>query len=248
MAANPICAAECPAVVVVIPVFNERATLVDVVQEVVAVLARLDVSSHVWVLNDASTDWSAELEQAVETCGPVSVVNRSVNEGKGAVLNWAFGNIEARHMVVIDADGEYRPAEIPDVLAPLLAGEADWVMGVRYGFGRPRPDQYLATFLVNRLLSGWFNLLARHTTADLLTGLYGFRMECVRGLTLYERRFAYTPELIWKVLRSTRPRWREVPVSYRFRSYAQGKTIRWWETFTILAATLRYSMPWARRS
>ncbi|MBT3294446.1 MAG: glycosyltransferase family 2 protein [Verrucomicrobia bacterium] len=229
-----------PDVAVVIPVYNERATLLDVVQGVVDVLARRRERGHVWVVNDGSSDWDEAVAHAVTACGPVSVVTRPVNQGKGAVLNWAFHHVQAACMVVIDADGEYLPSDIPALLDPIMANQADWVMGVRYGFGRSRPSQYLATYWVNRLVSGWFNVLARQSTTDLLTGLYAFRTACVASVELVEQRFAYTPELVWKVLNTAQPRWLDVPASYRFRGYAQGKTIRWWETFTILAAIWRY--------
>jgi glycosyltransferase involved in cell wall biosynthesis len=228
-------------VAVLIPVYNEGGTLLDVVRGAVHALATRPGFGHVWVVNDGSTDWSDAIERAVKRCGPVTVVTRPVNEGKGAVLKWAFHRIDARIIVVIDADGEYLPSEIPLLLDPILADKADWVMGVRYGGGRPRPRQYLATYWVNRLVTGWFSLLAgRRITTDLLSGLYAFRSECVRQVTLHEPRFSYTPELIWKVLHTARPRWLDVPISYRFRNYAQGKSIRWWETFTILAAIGRY--------
>jgi len=232
---------EAVTVAVLVPVYNERATVLDVVRKLAGELGNLKASGHIWVINDGSTDWDDDIAEALKASGPVSVVTRPVNAGKGAVLGWAFRHVEARYMVIIDADGEYLPSEIPAVLNPLLNQEADWVMGARYGFGRPRPRQYMATYWVNRLLSAWFNLLAgRRLTADLLTGLYACRAECVRNVVLQEHRFAYTPELMWNVLRGARPRWLEVPVTYRFRSYAEGKTIRWWETFTIFAATLRY--------
>lgn len=232
-----------PPVAVVVPVFDERETVCDIVHGIVATMTASDVHGHVWVIDDGSTDWDPGITRNLTALGPVSVVTRPVNEGKGAVLNWAFGHIASRFMVVIDADGEYLPSDIPDLLAPLLRNDADWVMGVRYRPDRSRPRQYLATYAVNRALSAWFNLLAgRRVTRDLLSGLYAFRTACVQAVVLRERRFAYTPELLWKVVRGAHPRWRDVPVSYRFRSYAAGKTIRWWETFTIGFAILRYRL------
>ena len=183
---------------------------------------------------------SPGLESRLAALGPVELRSFQPNQGKGAMLDRAFPTLETEFTVVIDADAEYRAADIPGLLAPMIEGRADWVLGSRYGFGRRRPTQYFATYLVNRLVNLYFLMLSGIRLQDLLTGLYAFRSELVRDLRLRERRFSYTAELIWKVLRSSSPRLQEVPIAYRFRSYAEGKKIRWWETGTILLAILRY--------
>jgi glycosyltransferase involved in cell wall biosynthesis len=225
---------------VVVPVYNEAATIARVVEEIVAELAQAPAPTRVLVLDDGSTDWTPELAATLRGLGSVEVRSFSPNRGKGAALQRVFPLLDDEFTVVIDADGEYRARDIHAVLEPLRAGRADWVLGSRYGFGRPRPRQYLATYLVNRLVNVAFRLLSGPRLHDLLTGLYGFRSELVRGLRLREPRFSYTAELIWKVLRSRPVRLLEVPIGYRFRSYAEGKKIRWWETGTILLAMLRY--------
>ncbi|HKQ60518.1 MAG TPA: glycosyltransferase family 2 protein [Candidatus Polarisedimenticolaceae bacterium] len=224
---------------VVVPVYNEARWLEGVIDEILARRAELPDPLSVIVLNDGSDDWSAALEQRLRRRGPVELWSSYPNAGKGAVLNRAFPLLDTRYAVVIDADGEYPAADIPQLLGPLLRGEADWVLGSRYGFGRPRPRQYRLTYLVNRGINVWFRWLSGIGLHDVLTGLYAFRAELVADLKLRERRFSYTAELMWR-LRHGAVRLAEVPVGYRFRSYAEGKKIRWWETGTILLAMLRY--------
>lgn len=227
-------------VTIVVPVYDEASSLEDVIDRCLRASADLPMTSRILLLDDGSADWSDGLETRLIDRERVDLFRFHPNAGKGAVLNRAFPALRSRYVVVIDADGEYAPEEIDRVLLPLHAGTADWVMGSRYGFGRPRPRQYLATSWVNRAINRWFQLLSGLRFQDLLTGLYACRASCIERIVLNERRFSYTAELIWRVLQRGDVRWCEVPVSYRFRSYADGKKIRWWETLTILAAIWRY--------
>jgi glycosyltransferase involved in cell wall biosynthesis len=243
-----VVASPLPGLTVVVPVFDEAPRIEAVVRDLVEVLGRVRLPCTIAILNDGSGDWSAELEARLRKLGPVEVHSFYPNRGKGAMLDRAFDLLDRELAVVIDADGEYAASDVPRVLAPLLAGEADWVMGSRYGFGRPRPRQYLAAWCVNRLVNRWFHLLSGVALNDLLTGLYAFRTASVADVRLRECRFAYTAELVWKVLARTPLRIAEVPIGYRFRSYAEGKKIRWWETGTILLALWRYRSPRGRAS
>ena len=227
-------------VTVVVPAYDEGDKIEAVVRRIPAEIEGIAGPVRVLILNDGSTDWTPQLQRRLEQDHRVTIRSSYPNRGKGAVLSRAFPELETGLAVVIDADGEYAPEQIPDLLAPLLQGRADWVMGSRYGFSRRRPRQYLATYLVNRAINLWFRLLSGVRFHDLLTGLYAFRAELVTDLRLRERRFSYTAELIWRVQRRGGIRWCEVPIDYRFRGYGDGKKIRWWETGTILYALLRY--------
>lgn len=225
---------------IVIPVYNEAGLLEPVVERCLAAAASLPLSWHLCIVDDGSDDWNDEFAQRWEADDRVTVIRFSPNAGKGAVLNRLFPLLASDYTVVIDADGEYAPEEIERLLLPLHRGEADWVLGSRYGFERPRPPQYWATYLANQLLAGWFNALSRIGLRDPLTGLYAFRSSQVREMQLREGRFAYTAELLWRAHLSGETRWKEVPVSYRFRTYEQGKKIRWWELGTLMSAFWRY--------
>lgn len=225
---------------VVVPAYNESAFLPTVVSRVVEALDASAYRYAVLVVDDASSDWTDELERELVRHAAVDVLHLPRNRGKGGVLGEVFPSLAGPWTVIIDADNEYDPHDIPRVVEPLSAGHADWVFGTRYGFGRRRPPQYVLTYAVNRLFNVVFRLLSGVPVTDVLTGLYAFRSELVRDVRLREARFAYTPELLWTVLRRARPRWQDVPVAYHFRTYREGKTIRWWETFTILFAMVRY--------
>jgi len=227
-------------VTVVVPIYDEAPTLENVVDRCLRATKALELSSRVLLLDDGSADWPDDLEARLCGRDRVDLCRFHPNAGKGAVLNRAFPALRSKYTVVIDADGEYAPEEIDRLLLPLHAGTADWVMGSRYGFARTRPRQYLATYWVNRAIGRWFRILSGLRFQDLLTGLYAFRTSCVDQIELEERRFSYTAELMWRVLRRGDVRWCEVPVSYRFRGYGEGKKIRWWETLTILRAIWRY--------
>lgn len=228
-----------PRVAVLVPVYDEAERVECTVREIVRALEPAGFAGRVIVLDDGSRDWPAVLPERLRRAGAAELRRFTPNAGKGAVLAQVFPTLDDDAVVVIDADGEYSGDDVPEVVAPLLAGDADWVLGSRYGFGRPRPRQYAATWLVNRIVNASFNLLSGAGIHDLLTGLYGLRGDLARRSCLRESRFAYTPELAWTLLRHG-ARVVEVPVDYRFRGYGSGKKIRWWETATILAALLRY--------
>lgn len=231
---------ETDGVTIVIAFYNEADRIGPLVGEVLEVCAGLGRPFHVRLVDDGSTDWTEELRRALGSHAHVSLDHLFPNRGKGAALDVTLPEIRTPFTLTIDGDHEYPPADIPAVLEPLLAGRADWVFGSRYGFGRERPPQYLLTYLANQAFCGLFSLLSGNAFRDVLSGLYAFRTELVSGLRLREHRFAYTPELLWKVFHRHHPRWLDVPVSYRFRTYGQGKKIRWWEAFTVLRAILWY--------
>jgi len=240
---DPTLVAEPPSLTVVIPVYDESPRIESLVDEILAELRDLPYRHHLLIVNDGSNDWSPELERRLADKGPVLSRSFYPNSGKGAVLDRTLPTIDTDFTLVIDADGEYTPKDIPAVVEPLVRDEADWVLGTRYGFGRPRPRQYLATYLVNRIVNLWLFVLSGTWFRDVLTGIYAFRTDVVAGIRLRERRFAYTAELTWKLLRRRGIRRKEVPASYRFRSYADGKKIRWWEAGTLVLAMLRYGFP-----
>ena len=225
---------------ILITVYNEGHKLEQVVSGIIRELADMDFQYHITILNDGSTDWSQAREDRLKAMENVGVKNFTSNRGKGAVLNAIFPELEGGITVVIDADNEYAPSDIRPVIAPLIRNEADWVLGSRYGFKRKRPKQYAMTYLANMFLNGLFNILSGLNLHDLLSGLFAFKSEMIKGVSLRQKRFAFTPELMWKVQRKKQPRWTEVPISYRFRTYKEGKKNEWWEVFTVTWAIIFY--------
>jgi len=225
---------------ILITVYNEGNRLEAVVAGIQRELSTKNLEYCITILNDGSTDWSMEREKRLTSGHFVKVIHFDANRGKGAVLNAVLSRLKGTVTVVIDADYEYDPSDIESVVKPLFQNKADWVLGSRYGFGRRRPKQYFLTFMANRFFNALFNLLSGLNLNDLLSGLFAFRTEMVQGIALEQQRFSFTPEMTWKVERSHHPRWLEVPISYRFRTYSEGKKIAWWEFFTVTWAILWY--------
>lgn len=229
-----------PTVQIIIPVYNEGNRTEGVVAGIQHALLGAGFTYAILILNDGSTDWTSEIEAQLLAYKNVGIRNCGKNRGKGAVLNDVFSDLDADYTVVIDADNEYSPKDIPLILGPLFDGAADYVMGSRYGFGRPRPNQYLLTYIANRFFNMLFNYLSGLRLNDLLTGLYAFKTQMVKDVSLQEERFSFVPELAWRVHNSKQPRWKEVPIDYKFRKYSDGKKIQWWEFFTVSRAILHY--------
>ena len=228
-----------PSVTVLLAVYNEAGLVEKTVDGIAKEMETLGLPYSVLIANDGSTDWSEDLERRLCSNKNVRVKNFHPNEGKGAALSKAFPLLETDLVVFTDADGEYHASDIPRVLKPLLDDKADCVIGSRYDFGRKRPGQYLATYLVNRAINLWLFVLSGRYFHDILCGLYAMRTGLLSDMRLREKRFSYTGEMCWRLLRKN-VRWAQVPVDYTFRTYQSGKKIKWWETFTLLCAMWKY--------
>jgi glycosyltransferase involved in cell wall biosynthesis len=219
---------------VVMPVFNEKRTVL----EVIGAVQRVDVGleKEIVVVDDGSTDGTRELLQSIDDpC--VRVVSHECNRGKGAAV--ATGIREARGDVVIiqDADLEYTPEDYPQVLAPILAGKADVVYGTRF-LGPHRVFMFWH-YAANRFLTFVTNVLYNTMLTDMETCYKAFRIEVLRSIRLRSRSFDIEPEITAKVFKR-RLRTFEVPISYNGRSYEEGKKITWRDAFVALWTLLKY--------
>jgi glycosyltransferase involved in cell wall biosynthesis len=200
-----------------IPAFNEEATIGDVLDRI----ERLDLEKQVIVVDDGSVDATAAVAE-----GKGAVVIRQPNRGKGAAIRAAVPLAEGEICVIQDADMEYDPAEVPELIEPIVRGSADVVFGSRLRGGRPQ-RAYLFWHLVgNRFLSLLTNVLYNTTISDMETGYKAYRTEVLRSLDLREDDFAIEPEITGKVCKR-KLRVYELPISYYGRTYAEGKKITW---------------------
>jgi len=219
---------------VVIPVYNEATTVGEVIDRV----ADVGIDKEIIVVDDGSTDRSLE---SVRARGEkIRFVHEGrVNQGKGTAvrigLTYATGDVA----IVQDADLELDPAEYEQLLAPILRGETDVVFGSR--FLRRSPGIRLKTRLQNRALALLTNLLYGSTLTDVTTAYRVFRTEVIRGIRLESRRFEIESEITAKLLRLGIGIV-EVPVSYRPRSAAEGKKIRWTDGVSAAVALLRWRL------
>ena len=209
----------------IIPAFDEARTIGEVLERIDA----LDIDHQVIVVDDGSTDGTADIAAARQG----TVVIRQANRGKGAAIRAAIPHIEGDIAVIQDADMEYDPADVPELIEPIVRGVADVVYGSRLSGGRPQ-RAYLFWHLVgNRFLSLLTNLLYNTTLSDMETGYKAFRADVLRSLELREDGFGIEPELTGQVCKR-KLRVYELPIAYYGRTYAEGKKITWRDGFKAI--------------
>jgi glycosyltransferase involved in cell wall biosynthesis len=231
---------------VVVPVYNEEATL----REIVARVAAVPVPKEIILVDDCSRDksWSIMQELAAESAATdcrIVLKQHDINRGKGHALRTGFAAATGAVVVVQDADLEYDPAEYAELLTPLIDGRADVVYGSRFITGRPHRVLYYWHSLGNRVLTTVSNMFTDLNLTDMETCYKAFRREVIQQLDLEEDRFGIEPEITAKVANG---RWRvyEVGVSYSGRTYEEGKKIGWRDGLRALYCIVRYS-PIAQR-
>jgi SAM-dependent methyltransferase len=223
-----------PCLSVVMPCYNEVATVKDVVERVLA----SPFTAEVLVVDDGSTDGTADVLAGIDDAR-VRVVHHQLNLGKGSALRRAFPEVTADFVIVQDADLEYDPAEYGAVLGPLLSGQADVVFGSRF-HGKPHRVLYFWHAVASKTLTLASNACTNLNLTDMGTGCKAFRREVVQSMDLEQDRFGIEPELTAKVAEGG---WRvyEVGIPYEGRTYDDGKKVRAIDGVRTLACILRYS-------
>ena len=223
---------------VVMPVYNEQATLRDIVAAVRAVPIRKELI----LVDDGSKDRSREILQELSALPDVRIVLHDVNRGKGAALRTGFAAARGDVVIVQDADLEYDPAEYPELLAPIRAGVADVVYGSRYLVDPRDPGRerdHFVHYFGNRVLTWFSNLCTGLNLTDMETCYKCFRREVLRDIVIESRRFTVEPEFTAKVARLP-VRIYEVPIRYRGRKFSEGKKIGWRDAVAAVWSMLRY--------
>ncbi len=236
---------------VVIPVYNEAPTLKEAIQRVTAV----DLDKELIIVDDGSTDGSREMlvelrDKGLESWLPEPGVRRGgndvrvhlqpFNQGKGAALRAGFELATGEIVVIQDADLEYDPQDIRHLIQPIVDGIADVSFGSRF-IGTPRRALYFWHTLMNRGLTLASNMLNDLNLTDMETCYKAFRGDVVKSLKIEEDRFGIEPELTAKVAKMNL-RIYEVPVSYRGRTYAEGKKIGWKDGVRATYCIVKYGL------
>jgi len=221
-----------PLLSVVMPVYNERTTIDEIIRRVLAVPLRIELI----VIDDGSTDGTSEILDALHRELKFTLL-RQQNAGKGAALRRGFAAVTGDLMVIQDADLEYSPEEFPELIELICKGHADVVYGSRF-LGRHRVFMF-THYLGNRVVTLATNILYNTMLTDMETCYKAMTVEVLRSMTLTSDGFGIEPEITAKIFKRGY-RVYEVPITYAGRNYDQGKKITWVAGFVALWVLLKY--------
>ena len=221
---------------VVVPVYDERNTIVEVVRRMRAVRLPDALDLEIVIVDDGSTDGTRDVLPQLSD-STVRVLYHEGNRGKGAAVRTGFANVTGDLVLIQDADLEYDPEDWPRLVNPILRGKAQVVYGSR--FTGERRNMLYFHWIGNRFLSLVTNILYNTTLSDMETCYKLFDRRVIDSLSLKADRFDIEPEMTAKVLRK-KIRIYEVPISYAGREFDEGKKITWRDGFAALWTLVKY--------
>jgi glycosyltransferase involved in cell wall biosynthesis len=225
---------------VVMPCFNEEATLASIT----AAVLDSPLVGELIIVDDCSTDGTSGVLESLRD-PRIRIVSHEVNQGKGAALRTGFAMATLPYVIVQDADLEYDPAEYPVVISPLLDGKADVVYGSRFMGAAPHRVLYFWHYVGNKVLTTASNMATNLNLTDMETCFKAFRLDALRQITIEEDRFGVEPEMTAKIARLGLTVY-EVGISYDGRTYAEGKKIGWRDGVRAMFCIVAYSRPGER--
>ncbi len=219
---------------VVMPVYNEEATIAEIIKRVEAV----GMADEIVIVNDGSSDGTARALDALNGDKLLRVHHHPKNRGKGAAVRTGINAATGDLILIQDADLEYDPRDIVTLMKPMQEGLADVVYGSRF-LGGPRRPTMFWHMVANKMLTFMTNILYNTILTDMETGYKLFRSDLLKGITIRSDRFNFEPEITAKLLKR-RARIYEVPITFNPRDYSEGKKIGLKDAFEAVWALLRY--------
>ncbi|MGV3640857.1 MAG: glycosyltransferase family 2 protein [Adhaeribacter sp.] len=229
----------------IIPVYNEAATIRTVLETVLALRLDQEVQKEVIVVDDGSGDGTGQIALDFirqQTDAEINYLKHPVNLGKGAAIRTGIRAATGDYILVQDADLEYDPSEINVLLKPMLQGRADVVYGSRFMGGQAHRVLFFWHSIGNKFLTFLSNMFTDLNLTDMETGYKLFRRQVLQGIRLQENGFGFEPEITAKIARVPGIRIYEVGISYYGRTYEQGKKINWRDGCWAIWCILRYGL------
>ena len=230
---------------VIIPAYNEAATIHLILDKVKEVELIGDFEKEIIIVNDFSTDKTAEAIADYRTQHPnvnIQYFEHEKNKGKGAALHTGIAKATGKYLIIQDADLEYDPKEYNDLLKPVVDGFADVVYGSRFQGANPHRVLFFWHTIGNKFLTGLSNMFTNLNLTDMETCYKLFKTEMIQNLTLREKRFGFEPEVTAKISRIPKVRIYEVGISYYGRTYEEGKKIGWKDGFRAIYCIFKYGL------
>lgn len=229
---------------IVIPAYNEAATIHYILDRISSVQLINNIEKEVIIVNDCSTDDTKQaIERYIEKSALKNIVlyNHEKNKGKGAALHTGIKYATGDYVVIQDADLEYDPHEYNILLKPVMDGFADVVYGSRFMGGNAHRVLFFWHSIGNKMLTTLSNMLTNLNLTDMETCYKLFRRDIIQSVKLKETRFGFEPEVTAKVSQITGVRIYEVGISYYGRTYSEGKKINWKDGFRAIYCILKYN-------